>query len=153
MKAAWPLVVLCVSVGLCPGLGAADEGRVTPQRIDVFVAPDQAGHVTGQNALERRWPGVRLEIHDLGAPQRFEQRLSAGLPGDPAAAQRLFEKRLQAEDLEAQALAAFGGLLQAARLGLDRLPAVVFDDAAIVYGVTDLPEAARQYEGWIDADR
>jgi integrating conjugative element protein (TIGR03757 family) len=65
-------------------------------------------------------------------------------------AQRLLEQRLQATDLEAQALAAFGGLLRAARLGLDRLPAVVFDDAAIVYGVTDLSEAAEQYARWRD---
>jgi len=152
MKLTWLSLVLCASVGLCPGPVVAAE-RPPPQRIDVFVAPHQVERITGQAALERTWPRMRLEVHDLGAPQRFEARLSAGLPGDPAAAQRLLEQRLQDADLEAQALAAFGGLLQAARLGLDRLPAVVFDDAAIVYGVTDLSEAAEQYARWRDAHR
>ena len=150
MKLPWLSLVLCASVGLSPGLVGAAERPATPQRIEVFVAPHQLERITGRDALERAWPGVHLEVHDLGAPQRFEARLSAGLPGDPAAAQRLLEQRLQAADLEAQALAAFGGLLRAARLGLDRLPAVVFDDAAIVYGVTDLSEAAEQYERWRD---
>jgi len=144
-------LVLCASVGLCPSLGVATERSAPPQRIDVFVAPHQVERITGQAALERTWPRVRLEVYDLDAPKRLEERLSANLPGDPAAAQRLLEQRLQAADLEAQVLAAFGGLLQAARLGLDRLPAVVFDDAAIVYGVTDLPGAAEQYARWRDA--
>lgn len=151
MNFTWRSLVLFASVGLCPSLGVAAERSAPPQRIDVFVAPHQVERITGQAALERTWPRVHLEVHDLGAPQRFEERLSVGLPDDPAAAQRLLEQRLQAADLEAQALAAFGGLLQAARLGLDRLPAVVFDETAIVYGVTDLTEAAKQYARWRDA--
>ena len=151
MKFTWRSLVLCASVGLCPSLGVATERSAPPQRIDVFVAPHQIERITGQAALERTWPRVRLEVYDLGAPKRFEEQLGAGLPSDRAAAQRLLEQRLQAADLEAQVLAAFGGLLQAARLGLDRLPAVVFDDAAIVYGVTDLREAAKQYARWRDA--
>jgi len=150
MKLTWLSLVLCASVGLCPGPGLAAERPATPQRIDVFVAPHQVERITGQAALERTWPRVRLEVYDLGAPQRLEERLGAGLPSDPAAAQRLLEQRLQAADLEVQVLAAFGGLLQAARLGLDRLPAVVFEETAIVYGVTDLSEAAKQYARWRD---
>ena len=150
MKLPWLSPVLCASVGLCPGLVGAAERPATPQRIEVFVAPHQLERITGRDALERAWPGAHIVIFDLGAPQQFEDRLSAGLPNDPVRAQRLLEQRLQATDLEAQALAAFAGLVRAARLGLDRLPAVVFDDATIVYGVTDLSEAAEQYERWRD---
>ncbi len=145
-----PVLVMCALTLFLPSLAMSEPLSMTPQRIDVFVAPYQTGSIVGQTLLERRIPGVRVEVHDLGAPQRFEAHLSAGLPDDPAAAQRQFEQRLQAEDLEAQAMAAFGGLLQAARLGLDRLPAVVFDETAIVYGVTDLNEAAAHYARWRD---
>ena len=130
-------------------LALAPAGATAPQ-VEVFVAPHQVERITGQEALERAWPGAHIVIFDLGAPQRFEDRLSAGLPDDPVRAQRLLEQRLQDADLEAQALAAFAGLVRAARLGLDRLPAVVFDDATIVYGVTDLSEAAEQYARWRD---
>ena len=132
------------------GLLALAPASATAPQVEVFVAPHQVERITGEDVLERAWPGVRIAIFDLGAPQRFEDRLSAGLPDDPVRAQRLLEQRLQDADLKAQALAAFAGLLRAARLGLDRLPAVVFDDATIVYGVTDLSEAAKQYARWRD---
>ena len=135
------------------GLLALAPASATAPQVEVFVAPHQMERITGQNDLERAWPGVRIAIFDLGAPQRFEDRLSAGLPDDPAQAQRLLEERIRAEDLEAQVLAAFGGLLRAARLGLDRLPAVVFDDRAIVYGVLDLPAALAEYTRWRDGHR
>ena len=132
------------------GLLALAPASATAPQVEVFVAPHQVERITGQEALERALPGAHIVIFDLGAPQRFEDRLSAGLPDDPVRAQRLLEQRLQDADLEAQALAAFAGLVRAARLGLDRLPAVVFDDATIVYGVTDLSEAAEQYARWRD---
>ena len=132
------------------GLLALAPASATAPQVEVFVAPHQVERITGQEALERALPGAHIAIFDLGAPQRFEDRLSAGLPDDPVRAQRLLEQRLQDADLEAQALAAFAGLVRAARLGLDRLPAVVFDDATIVYGVTDLSEAAEQYARWRD---
>ena len=135
------------------GLLALAPASATAPQVEVFVAPHQLERITGQDDLERAWPGVHILIFDLGAPQQFEDRLSAGLPDDPAQAQRLLEERIRAEDLEAQALAAFGGLLRAARLGLDRLPAVVFDDRAIVYGVLDLPAALAEYTRWRDGHR
>jgi integrating conjugative element protein (TIGR03757 family) len=148
MRAAIVPMLLGVSGLLGPNLAATDEAR---PHVQVFVAPHQIDRITGTRELEHRWPGVRIAVFDLGAPQRFEAQLSAGLPADPTQAQRMVRERIQAQDLEAQVLAAFGGILQAARLGLDRVPAVVFDDRAIVYGVTDLPAAHAQYERWMDA--
>jgi hypothetical protein len=43
--------------------------------------------------------------------------------------------------------------VRAARLDLDRLPAVVFNGQAIVYGITDLPAAHARYAEWLDAHR
>ncbi len=40
------------------------------------------------------------------------------------------------------------GLLKAAEYGIDRYPAIVFDGYAVVYGVTDIGEALRQYRVW-----
>ncbi|MCG5526388.1 TIGR03757 family integrating conjugative element protein [Ectothiorhodospira haloalkaliphila] len=128
----------------------ADPG---PSQIEVFVAPEQADQVSGQGAIEARYPGLPIQVFDLGAAARFEDQLSEGLSADPATAQAQVRQRLQdlGPEIEARLREAFGGLVRADQLGIDRLPAVVFDDGqAVVYGVTDLPTALSHYRRWRD---
>jgi integrating conjugative element protein (TIGR03757 family) len=142
-------VLLPLLVGLM-GPVQADPG---PSQIEVFVAPEQAGQVSGQSAIEAQYPGLRIQVFDLGAAARFEDQLSEGLSIDPDTAQAQVQQRLQAmgPDIEAHMRQAFGGLVRADQLGIDRLPAVVFDDGqAVVYGVTDLPTALSHYRRWRD---
>jgi integrating conjugative element protein (TIGR03757 family) len=40
------------------------------------------------------------------------------------------------------------GLTKALQYGIDRFPAMVFDGQCVVYGVTDLGQALRQYHRW-----
>ncbi|AHK80127.1 hypothetical protein M911_14315 [Ectothiorhodospira haloalkaliphila] len=128
----------------------ADPG---PSQIEVFVAPEQVDQVSGRGAIEARYPGLPIQVFDLGAAERFEDQLSEGLSADPATAQAQVRERLQAlgPGIEARLREAFGGLVRADQLGIDRLPAVVFDDGqAVVYGVTDLPTALSHYRRWRD---
>jgi integrating conjugative element protein (TIGR03757 family) len=40
------------------------------------------------------------------------------------------------------------GLAKAIQYGVDRYPAIVLNERAVVYGVTDLVEALNRYEAW-----
>jgi len=132
--------------------GISNGSQVEKAQLEVFVAPHQVERLQGQAAVVRLHPTLSIEVFDLGAPQRFEERLSIDLPSDPVQAEQLLAERLQLLDLEAETFAAFAGILRAAELGLDRLPAVVFDSQAIVYGVFDLMLAYGLYRRWLDAE-
>ena len=82
--------------------------------------------------------------------ERFESGLSEGLPADPDAAKAEALRRIQLLDDARMAPAknAAFGLAKAVQYGVDRYPALVFDERVVVYGVTDLVEALNHYEAW-----
>lgn len=138
---------------LLGSLHAAPLGATAPARIEVFVTPAQAARLSGIDSVERRYPGLSVTVHDLGAAARFEDALSDGLPTEPAAALAQARQRLQAlgPELAARLREAYGGLVRARHHGIDRLPAIVFDDGqSVVYGITDLPTALTHYRRWRD---
>ncbi|MFP4244761.1 MAG: TIGR03757 family integrating conjugative element protein [Ectothiorhodospira sp.] len=138
---------------LLVGLMGPVQADAGPSQIEVFVAPEQADQVSGQGAIKAQYPGLRIQVFDLGAAERFEDRLSEELSADPDTAQAQVQQRLQAmgPEIEARMRQAFGGLVRADQLGIDRLPAIVFDDGqAVVYGVTDLTAAVGHYRRWRD---
>ena len=87
------------------------------------------------------------QLDDLG---RFESSLSEELPTDVAAAKiealHKIQKLTEAHIMPLRNTAL--GLAKAVQYGIDRYPAIVFDGEAVVYGVTDLSEAADHYEAW-----
>jgi integrating conjugative element protein (TIGR03757 family) len=85
----------------------------------------------------------RLDERDAIAAE-----LSRGLPADPQAAAMEARRRFVADRarIEARVKAAIAGLQRANELGVRRYPAIVFDGQAIVYGVTDLPNAIALYQ-------
>ncbi|PHV19190.1 TIGR03757 family integrating conjugative element protein [Janthinobacterium sp. BJB446] len=80
-------------------------------------------------------------VYVLDAMEALDSELSAGLPGNELEAQSILRQRLHA--LGAAALArrtksAAEGIVQAARYGVDRIPAVVINGEAVIYGETDI---------------
>ena len=80
-------------------------------------------------------------VYVLDAMEVLDSELSAGLPGNELEAQAILRQRLRA--LGAAALArrtkpAAEGIVQAALYGVDRIPAVVINGEAVIYGVTDI---------------
>ena len=74
----------------------------------------------------------------------LDSELSVGLPANERDAQTILRQRLHA--LGAAALAsrtksAAEGIVQSARYGVDRIPAVVVNGEAVIYGVTDIDVA------------
>jgi integrating conjugative element protein (TIGR03757 family) len=73
--------------------------------------------------------------------------LSAGLPKDPTAAQSIVKERWGrlGRDGNQRMQQAGVGIGRSVQLGINRAPAIVFDDKAIVYGVTDVAQALQIY--------
>ena len=86
-------------------------------------------------------------IYYVDGISKIQNFLSAGLPKDPAAAQVMAKERWGTLGRQGnQQLQNAGvGLGRAVQLGINRAPAIVFDDKAVVYGVTDVAYAAQIY--------
>ena len=74
----------------------------------------------------------------------------ANLRGSEEAAKAEALRRVQQLDDTRMAPAknAAIGLAKAIQYGVDRYPAIVLNERAVVYGVTDLVEALNRYEAW-----
>jgi integrating conjugative element protein (TIGR03757 family) len=121
---------------------AADTEVSERLRLQVFTS---AAHPPV--GLEAIADSATVELYPVDAVARLEETLSAGLPDDPEQAEALALERLQALD-EArieQLNAGASGLALARQHGLDRFPAVVINDDAIVYGVMDLRQVIALY--------
>lgn len=90
-------------------------------------------------------------VYELDRRDRLVAELGEGLPADPDRA--LAEMRRRIESAESQRLllgmaeAADGNAL-AARLGIEKLPAVVVDGRYAVYGVRDVRRALELVAAW-----
>ncbi|MCP5414123.1 MAG: TIGR03757 family integrating conjugative element protein [Chromatiaceae bacterium] len=104
---------------------------------------------------DRRHPVAHTEaftdvtVYRLDGLALAQDQLSEGLPGDPQEAARIAAQRLDAQPMLSEQMMQAGQGLTLAHLQyrLDRYPAIVFDGATVIYGVTDLAIAYRLYEG------
>ncbi len=95
-----------------------------------------------------------LQIYALGHIQRIEAELSKDLSNKPDSSKRLALQRIQGMDegTHAQMQRSAIGLSMAMQYGIDRVPAIVFDGQAVLYGVTDLQVALAYYQAWRTRD-
>ena len=114
--------------------------------VEVFTTSERP--VTGADHV--RLPAVEVTAYSVDGLERFESRLSEGLSTDPKVAKAEALRRVQQLDDTHMAPAknTAVGLAKAVQYGVDRHPAIVFDERAVVYGVTDLVEALDRYEAW-----
>lgn len=111
--------------------------------IEVFTTSVRPMLIT--ESARRHVLGVM--VYQLDGLEHFETYLSQQLPRETTAAETEALRRLQHIDflrLEAAKNAA-RGLTLATEYGIDRVPAVVFDGRAVVYGVTDVEIAIAHY--------
>jgi integrating conjugative element protein (TIGR03757 family) len=82
---------------------------------------------------------------------QLENIMSQALPKTEADAKAMLEQRLAAmgkEALQSQSRNAADGIAMAMTHRIERVPAIIFDGRAIVYGVTDVAAARRFYATW-----
>ena len=80
----------------------------------------------------------------LDAMEVLDSELSARLPANEPEALAILRQRLHAigaAELARRTKPAAEGIVQAARYGVDRVPAVVINGEAVIYGVTDIDVA------------
>jgi len=114
--------------------------------IEAFIMGEQP--IVG--AEHDRIRTATITTYAVDGLERFESGLSEGLPADLEAAKAEALRRVQQLDdaRMVQAKNAAVGLAKAVQYGVDRHPAIVFDERAVVYGVTDLVEALDRYDAW-----
>ena len=130
---------------LLPAVAAAQPVDA-PLTVEVFTTREQAPLVPA----EVKARDVSVEIYRLDGLQQLESTLSAQLPNEPAAAQRVALQRigqLDRDDRDTLRSAAVG-LAKAQQYGLSRYPAIVIDGAVVVYGTTDVEVALSRYRLW-----
>jgi len=92
------------------------------------------------------------QLFNLDAVDHIEQRFGKNLPADEDKALALMKQRIAAvgqNQLNKELREAYQALILSMKYGLDRYPAVVFDQQVIVYGVTDLYAATKRYRHWL----
>lgn len=120
-------------------LGLALAGPPADARVEAFTLSSMPLEADGAT------------VHVLDEADRLASALGAGLPADPD--QALAEVRRRMASTRGRALrvrleAATAGKALAARLGVERLPAVVVDRRHVVYGVRDVRRAVELVAAW-----
>lgn len=112
-------------------------------RIDVFTTEDRP--VRGANEFLKHHPGATLHVHRVDRIERLEVELSFDLSADRDKARRQALERLQdlPKDRQDELQQTAKGLALALQLGIERVPAIVIDQARVIYGLTDLTVALR----------
>jgi integrating conjugative element protein (TIGR03757 family) len=92
-----------------------------------------------------------IQVLNLDSVVDIEKRLGDGLPNDPEQARTMIDQRVARvgrSSLDAELRAAYLPLGTMMAYGLDRYPVIIFDQQAVIYGVTDLAQAVDQYRQW-----
>jgi|SRR5471030_282241 len=92
----------------------------------------------------------------LDAPERLQVDIFGTLSPDPAQAEQQAQNVIASavfKERQQQLASVYQGLTKAWSLGLDKYPAVVFDDQFVVYGTTDVDAALGQFGTWKEAHR
>ncbi|WP_264273348.1 TIGR03757 family integrating conjugative element protein [Duffyella gerundensis] len=80
----------------------------------------------------------------LDAPDRLQNAMFGQFSSDPSSAEKEAKSGLQRMSIEQQQqiVEAWQGVIAAWKLGIEKYPAVVFDDVDVVYGTTDVDIAS-----------
>lgn len=146
-----------LAMAVC-AMAAPFTGHAAPTPVPVAVERTAIG-------TDRIAPAVKVEVFSnsaiyltntrdarvylLDALEVLNRELSVGLPANEREAQAIVRRRLQGmgtAKLAERTRTGAEGIVQAARYGVDRVPAVVVNGEAVIYGVTDIDAARGIYQ-------
>jgi len=109
------------------------------ERVEIFQLSTQLLRGTGT-----------ATVYHVDGMARINATLSAGLPSDAVQAEAVAKRRFEAlTDADRQAIRASAqGLTAAMNYRLTKVPAIVFDGTAVVYGVENVDQARAIYRTW-----
>ena len=130
--------------GLLAALALAGAAHAQGVRtVEVFA--NSAMHITPQP--DQRLP-YQLKVYRMDGLQQLEASINQQLPQNEAQARDWLasnQARIQRQ-MTPQAVEAANGIALAHHYKIKRLPAVVIDRQAVVYGLTDVEAAIRRYQ-------
>lgn len=134
------IALIAAATALSPVYAEVPTERL---RLDVFTTEDRP--VRSATEFLRRHPGATLHLHRVDHIERIEAELSFDLSADPDKARRQALERLQdlPKDRQDELQQTAKALALALQLGIERVPAIVIDQARVIYGLTDLTVALR----------
>ncbi|MEJ2445024.1 MAG: TIGR03757 family integrating conjugative element protein [Exilibacterium sp.] len=95
--------------------------------------------------------GRGFSLHNLYAIQSLEHNLSKGLPNNETQAKAAFQQHLHKfgeAHFKSELVNAYQGFILASKFQIHRYPAIIFNNNAVIYGVTDLSFALKLYQDW-----
>ena len=133
------------------GVCAFEYPEYSPRLIEIFTTSENQLLGTPSQQIVPIHPDIELQQYLLDGIQRVEVYLSHDLSTELRQATQVALRRIQL--LDAKAMEALQqtaiGLAKAMQYGLDRYPAIVFDNKAVVFGMTDLESALETYRRWL----
>lgn len=138
------LLTLCLTLHASPAVNAApsETGAIQVEVFTTAAFPIEPGEAVGSR--------TELRQYDLDRVAKFERRLAIGIPADPEGAKEVVLERigtLTAAD-SSELKSAADGIALAAQLGIERVPAIVFNRQAVVYGDRRIADALTRYRAW-----
>lgn len=125
-------------------------GAIEPSKMIVVVNDQQKTQLTGlvdvRNFLNRI--DSEFEIYSLDDVEHFESSFSKDLPGDEKLARIAIQKKydeIGEEKLSSMVLKAYQAKILTMKFHLEKYPAIIFDDAYVVYGEWNLNKALNYY--------
>ena len=122
----------------------------------VMTSSALAGAVVYTDSAHPLPTGTDIPVVYLDAPERVQAQLFGQLSADPALAERDARAVLSSANFrqaEQQLTDAYAGVTRAWSLGLEKYPAIVFDDQYVVYGTTDVALAEQRLKAWQEVQR
>lgn len=115
----------------------------SPLKIHVFH--DSNSTITHTQTLKGN---AVVSVYDLSEATRLEDEISFNLSSDPEKAQQQAMARLKkgGKALENRIIQSHMPAMKALELGLKKLPAIVFNDEAVIYGETNVLAAYNKYK-------
>ena len=143
------LLTVCLTLHASPAVNAApsESGAI---QVDVFttvafpIEPEETGETSAD-----------VRQYDLDGVAKFERRLAHGIPSDPEGAKKVVLERIgsfTAAD-SSNLRSAANGIALAVQLGVERVPAMVFNREAVIYGDRRIADALSRYRAWRSEQR
>jgi integrating conjugative element protein (TIGR03757 family) len=140
------LLLGCLVAAAVPAQVTRDTRTTSVVAGAAGSAPDLTVEVFSNSAIPLTGASGAT-VYLLDGLQLLEAELSAGLPADETRAQKIAAERMRrlGPHLQQRVANAARGLTLARQYGIERVPAVVINGGAIVYGVTDVERAVTLY--------
>lgn len=152
------VIKLILFIGCCLSISpfAWADAALWPESVIVVTSNQRPASNINATSMNANDVQPDIQILNLDVVTMIEQRLSDGLPVDPLQARIMTDQRISQigrSQLDTELRTAYLPLGTMMAYALDRYPVIIFDQQAVIYGVTDLALAMNRYRQWVEDKR